>query len=50
MRRMLLMGLSFVLVAAMLGGCALTSRRQEAVTDIRLPDPTEEPENMILGE
>ena len=50
MRRMLLMGLSFALAAAMLGGCALTNRKQEAVTDIRLPEPTEEPENMILGE
>ena len=50
MRRMLLMGLSFALVAAILGGCALTNRKQEAVTDIRLPEPTEEPENMILGE
>lgn len=50
MRRTLLAGIAYVLVAALLGGCALTRREPEAVTEIRLPEPVEEPENMILGE
>ena len=50
MRKTLLTGVAFALVAALLGGCALARREPEAVTDIRLPEPTEEPENMILGE
>ena len=39
-----------VLVAALLGGCVLAPRKSETVTEIRLPEPSEEPENMILGE
>ena len=50
MRRTILTGIAFALVAALLGGCALTNREPEAVTEIRLPEPTDEPENMILGE
>lgn len=50
MRKKLLTGVSLALVAALLGGCALTRREPESVAEIRLPEPTEEPENMILGE
>ena len=50
MRRTLVLGVVVALVAALLGGCALARREPEAVTEIRLPEPTEEPENMILGE
>ena len=46
----LMTGVIYVLVAALLCGCALSNREPEAVTEIRLPEPTEEPENMILGE
>lgn len=50
MRRTLLTGIVCALVAALLGGCTLTNREPETVTEIRLPEPTDEPENMILGE
>ncbi len=50
MRRSILLGISLALVAALLGGCAMGRREPEAVTEIRLPEPSEEPENMILGE
>ena len=50
MRRTILTGIVCALVAALLGGCALTNREPEAVTEMRLPEPTDEPENMILGE
>ena len=50
MYRKLMAGAIYVLVAALLCGCALANREPEAVTEIRLPEPTEEPENMILGE
>ena len=33
-----------------LGGCMLSGREPEAVNEIHLPEPSEEPENMILGE
>ena len=50
MRRIIIISIVCALVAALLGGCALTNREPEAVTEIRLPEPTDEPENMILGE
>ena len=46
----LMTGVIYALAAALLCGCALSNREPEAVTEIRLPEPTEEPENMILGE
>lgn len=50
MRKTLLTGIALALSAALLGGCALARREPETVAEIRLPEPTEEPENMILGE
>lgn len=45
-------GLLALLTAVALGlsGCMLSGREPEAVDEIHLPEPTEEPENMILGE
>lgn len=37
-------------VALGLSGCMLSGREPETVDEIHLPEPTEEPENMILGE
>ena len=39
MRRTILTGIVCALVAALLGGCALTNREPEAVTEMRLPEP-----------
>ena len=33
-----------------LGGCAIGNREAETMGEISLPEPEEEPENMILGE
>lgn len=38
------------LIALGLSGCMLSGREPEAVDEIHLPEPSEEPENMILGE
>lgn len=50
MYRHVRLSVMFVLVAALLSGCVLAPREPETVAEIRLPEPSEEPENMILGE
>ena len=40
----------WTLVCALLGGCVPRARESVSVSEIRLPEPAEEGENMILGE
>lgn len=43
--------LAWITVVALLaGGCVMRGRETESVSEISLPEPTEEAENMILGE
>ena len=49
MRRRMLLGVIFALIPTLLCGC-LRAREPEAAAEVRLPEPAEEPENMILGE
>lgn len=50
MRRILTLLALLTAIALGLGGCMPGKREPEAVSEISLPEPTEEPENMILGE
>ena len=50
MRRILALWALLTAIAVGLSGCVLGSQEPEAVNEISLPEPTEEPENMILGE
>lgn len=50
MRRLIALLSLLTAVAVGLGGCSLGNQEPEAVNEISLPEPSEEPENMILGE
>ena len=50
MRRRMTLCAIIALIPALLCGCVLKGGEPEASAEIRLPEPTEEPENMILGE
>ena len=50
MNKALRLAALLTVVALGLSGCMLSGREPEAVDEIHLPEPSEEPENMILGE
>ena len=50
MYRTLRLAVLYLVVAALLGGCVLSPGEPQTLADIRLPEPSDEPENMILGE
>ena len=50
MRRTLALLALLMALAVGLTGCGIGGQEPEAVGEISLPEPTEEPENMILGE
>ena len=50
MRRLIPLCAVITGLALLLGGCMLTAKEPEDVNEIMLPEPTEEAENMILGE
>ena len=50
LRRLIALIATLAVIAVGLGGCMFGKQEPESVNEINLPEPTEEPANMILGE